>query len=96
MFIVALDATMLNVAIPDIVKDLGTSTSAVQSAVALYSLTMAARMVGAGRLGDMLGSKPRLPQALPSGEIRDRLPRMSPEACLRCPSRCNHPGNGYH
>ncbi|MCJ7711639.1 MAG: hypothetical protein MUQ32_12505 [Chloroflexi bacterium] len=50
MFIVALDATMLNVAIPDIVKDLGTSTSAVQSAVALYSLTMAALMVGARRV----------------------------------------------
>jgi MFS family permease len=57
MFIVALDATMLNVAIPDIVKDLGTTTSAVQSAVALYSLTMAALMVGAGRVGDLLGPK---------------------------------------
>jgi MFS family permease len=57
MFIIALDATMLNVAIPDIVKDLGTTTSAVQSAVALYSLTMAALMVGAGRVGDLLGPK---------------------------------------
>lgn len=57
MFIIALDTTMLNVAIPDIVKDLNTTTSAVQSAVALYSLVMAALMVGAGRLGDIVGSK---------------------------------------
>ena len=57
MFIIALDTTMLNVAIPDIVADLGTTTSAVQSAVALYSLVMAALMVGAGRLGDIIGSK---------------------------------------
>jgi MFS family permease len=57
MFIIALDTTMLNVAIPSIVEDLGTTTSAVQSAVALYSLVMAALMVGAGRLGDIVGSK---------------------------------------
>jgi MFS family permease len=57
MFIIALDTTMLNVAIPNIVEDLGTTTSAVQSAVALYSLVMAALMVGAGRLGDIVGSK---------------------------------------
>jgi MFS family permease len=57
MFIIALDTTMLNVAIPDIVEDLNTTTSAVQSAVALYSLVMAALMVGAGRLGDIVGSK---------------------------------------
>jgi MFS family permease len=57
MFIIALDTTMLNVAIPSIVQDLGTTTSAVQSAVALYSLVMAALMVGAGRLGDIVGSK---------------------------------------
>ncbi|MDH4145577.1 MAG: MFS transporter [Acidimicrobiia bacterium] len=57
MFIIALDTTMLNVAIPDIVEDLDTTTSAVQSAVALYSLVMAALMVGAGRLGDIIGSK---------------------------------------
>ncbi len=57
MFIIALDTTMLNVAIPSIVEDLDTTTSAVQSAVALYSLVMAALMVGAGRLGDIVGSK---------------------------------------
>jgi MFS family permease len=57
MFIIALDTTMLNVAIPSIVQDLGTTTPAVQSAVALYSLVMAALMVGAGRLGDIVGSK---------------------------------------
>ena len=57
MFIIALDTTMLNVAIPDIVRDLSTTTSSVQSAIALYSLVMAALMVGAGRLGDIIGSK---------------------------------------
>jgi len=57
MFIIALDTTMLNVAIPDIVRDLDTTTSSVQSAVALYSLVMAALMVGAGRLGDIIGTK---------------------------------------
>ena len=50
MFIIALDTTMLNVAIPSIVEDLGTTTSAVQSAVALYSLVMAALMVGFGMI----------------------------------------------
>ena len=39
--VVVLDSTMMNVAVPAIAKDLGTTVSGVQAAIALYSMVMA-------------------------------------------------------
>ncbi|MGK7937414.1 MAG: MFS transporter [Xenococcaceae cyanobacterium] len=55
MFIVVVDSTMMNVAVPTIIKDLSTNVSAVQSVIALYSLVMAALMITGGKLGSIFG-----------------------------------------
>ena len=56
-FIMFLDTTMMNVAITDIVNDLDTSVSTVQSVISLYALVMAAFMVTGGKLGELYGLK---------------------------------------
>ncbi len=55
MFIVVVDSTMMNVAVPTIVNDLNTNVSSVQSVIALYSLVMAALMLTGGKLGSIIG-----------------------------------------
>ncbi len=55
MFIVVLDTSMMNVAIPQITRDLHTTVSGVQGAVAMYSLVMAALMLAGAKLGAIHG-----------------------------------------
>jgi MFS family permease len=57
MFIVVVDSTMMNVAVPTIVKDLNTNVSAVQGVIAMYSLVMASLMLLGGKLGALRGVK---------------------------------------
>lgn len=57
LFIVVIDSTMMNVAVPTIVKDLNTTVTAVQSVIALYALVMAALMLVGGKLGSIYGVK---------------------------------------
>jgi MFS family permease len=57
MFIVIVDSTMMNVAVPTIVKDLNTRVSAVQGVIAMYSLVMASLMLLGGKLGALRGVK---------------------------------------
>ncbi len=45
LFIVVVDSTMMNVAVPTIVKDLNTNVSTVQGNISLYSLVMASLML---------------------------------------------------
>jgi len=40
LFIVVVDSTMMNVAVPTIVKDLNTNVTSVQGVIAMYSLIM--------------------------------------------------------
>lgn len=56
-FVVVLDSTMMNVAVPAIAKDLNTTVSGVQAAIALYSMVMASLMLVGGKLGDIYGVK---------------------------------------
>ncbi len=60
MFIVVVDSTMMNVAVPAIVKDLKTNVSAVQSTISLYSMVMVSLMLTGGKLGAMRGVKKML------------------------------------
>ncbi|MGB0970709.1 MAG: MFS transporter [Mycobacterium sp.] len=55
MFIVVLDTSMMNVALPQITRDLKTTVSGVQGAVAMYSLVMAALMLAGAKLGAIHG-----------------------------------------
>ncbi len=57
LFIVVVDSTMMNVAVPTIVKDLNTNVSAVQGIISLYSLIMASLMLVGGKLGAIHGVK---------------------------------------
>ena len=52
-----LDITVVNVALPDIANELNTSFTDLQWVVDAYALTLAATMLNAGSLGDLLGRK---------------------------------------
>jgi MFS family permease len=56
-FIMAYDTTAMNVAISQIVKDLNTTLTGVQSAITLYALVMASLMMVGSALGDVFGRK---------------------------------------
>jgi MFS family permease len=54
-FVMVLDSTVMNVSISKIVEDLGTSVTALQSAITFYTLTMAAFMLVGAKLGARWG-----------------------------------------
>ena len=56
-FMVILDATIVNVALPALRADLGTGVSALQWVVDGYTLTFAALLLSGGALGDRLGQR---------------------------------------
>ena len=57
VFMLLLDITVVNVALPNIDKELNTSFTDLQWVVDAYALTLAATMLNAGSLGDFLGRK---------------------------------------
>ncbi|HLX31444.1 MAG TPA: MFS transporter [Gaiellaceae bacterium] len=57
VFMLLLDITVVNVALPNIEKELHTSFTDLQWVVDAYALTLAATMLNAGSLGDMIGRK---------------------------------------
>lgn len=58
LLIVGLDVTVLNVALPTLVDELGASTSQLQWMVDIYSLMAAGLMLFAGSVADRFGRKP--------------------------------------
>jgi len=56
-FMLLLDITVVNVALPDIQRELGASLSSLQWVVDAYALTLAAFLLTAGSLGDRLGRR---------------------------------------
>jgi EmrB/QacA subfamily drug resistance transporter len=57
IFMLLLDITVVNVALPDIQKELHTSFTELQWVVDAYALTLATCMLNAGTLGDLKGRK---------------------------------------
>jgi EmrB/QacA subfamily drug resistance transporter len=57
VFMLLLDITVVNVALPNIADELNTSFTDLQWVVDAYALTLAATMLNAGSLGDLLGRK---------------------------------------
>jgi EmrB/QacA subfamily drug resistance transporter len=57
LFVLMLDSTVINVALPDIARDLDTTTAGLQWVMNAYLLVLAAFVVSAGRLGDILGRR---------------------------------------
>ena len=57
LFVLMLDSTVITVALPDIARDLGATTAGLQWVLNAYLLVLAAFVVSAGRLGDVLGRR---------------------------------------
>ena len=57
MFVLVVDTSLMNVSISAVVKDLDTTASGVQSAIALEALVSAAFILIGGKTGDLIGRK---------------------------------------
>src|ERR671937_1528 len=57
LFMIMLDNTIVNVALPAIKKDLGIGTSELEWTVTAYALTFAVLLLTGGKLGDLLGRR---------------------------------------
>jgi len=57
MFVLVVDTSLMNVSISAVVRDLGTTVSGVQSAIALEALVSAAFILIGGKVGDLYGRK---------------------------------------
>ena len=53
-FLMALDSSVMNVAIATVADDLGTTVTGIQTAIVLYTLVMAMMMVTGGKFGSMI------------------------------------------
>jgi EmrB/QacA subfamily drug resistance transporter len=56
-FMLLIDVTIVNVALPNMAGDLGTSFSALQWVLDAYAVALAALVLGAGSLGDIIGRR---------------------------------------
>ena len=57
MFVLVVDTSLMNVSISAVVRDLGTTVSGVQSAIALEALVSAAFILLSSKVGDLIGRK---------------------------------------
>ena len=57
MFVLVVDTSLMNVSISAVVRDLGTTVSGVQSAIALEALVSAAFILIGSKIGDLIGRK---------------------------------------
>ncbi len=57
MFVLVVDTSLMNVSISAVIKDLDTTASAVQSAIALEALVSAAFILIMSKVGDLIGRK---------------------------------------
>src|SRR3954463_10596747 len=57
MFVLVVDTSLMNVSISAVVKDLDTTASGVQSAIALEALVSAAFILMGSKIGDLIGRK---------------------------------------
>jgi MFS family permease len=56
MFVLVVDTSLMNVSIAAVVRDLGTTVSGVQSAIALEALVSAAFILIGSKVGDLFGA----------------------------------------
>lgn len=57
LFIIVLDNTIVNVAVPTIIRDLHTDVSSLQWVISGYSLVFASLLISFGRIGDIVGRR---------------------------------------
>src|ERR1700684_4508883 len=78
-FMVILDATIVNIALPSIGRDLGGGVSSLQWVVDAYTVVFAGLLLSAGSLGDKLGARRVF-------DARLLLFTVSSAACAAAPS----------
>jgi EmrB/QacA subfamily drug resistance transporter len=86
-FMVLLDISIVNVALPSIERGLGASPVTVQWVVSGYALTFGLALVPAGRLGDMLGRRRMFLVALSAFVVTSALTGAAPTAGLLVAAR---------
>lgn len=57
MFVLVVDTSIMNVSISAVVRDIGSTVSGLQSAIALEALVSAAFILIGGKIGDLIGRK---------------------------------------
>ncbi len=82
VFMLLLDITVVNVALPDIQKELHTSFTELQWVVDAYALTLAVTILNAGSLGDLLGRKRVFLVSI--GAVHRRLGACAARRTRRC------------
>jgi MFS family permease len=78
MFLGVLDTSMMNVAVPSIVQDLNTTVSSMQSAIAVYSMVMAALIIPLGTLRAAIDTKRLLVVTLAIYSVGTLMAGLSP------------------
>src|SRR4051794_33047891 len=78
--VVELDATIVNVALPSMARDLGAGTDSLQWIVDAYMLVFGGLLLVAGALGDRLGRRPVLMAGLSVFAVASILAAVSPTA----------------
>lgn len=56
-FLMALDSSVMNVAIATVAEDVGTTVTGIQAAITAYTLVMAALMIPGGKVGAIIGHR---------------------------------------
>ncbi len=81
IFMLLLDITIVNVALPDIERELGASFDELQWVIDAYALTLATLVLTAGSLADLLGRKRFSSAASPASSSP---PRSAARPAARC------------
>ncbi len=82
MFVLVVDTSLMNVSISAVIKDVGTTASGVQSAIALEALVSAAFILINSKVGDLIGRKRAYVLGLLAYAI-GALAMTSPRTCSR-------------
>ena len=92
LFVIVVDNTIVNVALPTISRELGASTSQLQWIVDAYSLVFAGLLLAAGSLGDRFGRKGALQLGMVTFApvLGAGRPGRQPRAAHRRPRRHGH------
>ena len=96
-FMLLVDVTIVNVALPDMAVDLGTSFSSLQWVVDAYALALAALLMGIGSIADIVGHRRAYIAGL--GAVRGVLAGLrhlaQRRAADRGPRRAGHRRRGH-
>ena len=84
LFMIMLDNTVVNVALPSIQRSLHASTSSLEWTVNAYTLSFAVLLVTGGRLGDLFGRRKVFLAGVVVFALLQRRDRLLPERHVAC------------